>query len=72
MTAGILIGTIAERGRVFPAMIFTFVWMTIVYCPLAYWVWGTNGWGLKWGVLDFSGEYLDLNALRWLNSDMPT
>ena len=72
VTAGILIGTIAERGRVFPAMIFTFVWMTVVYCPLAYWVWGTNGWGLKWGVLDFSGGYLDLNALRWLDSDMPT
>jgi len=29
-------GAIAERGRVFPAMIVCFVWMTLVYCPLAY------------------------------------
>jgi len=36
-------------------MIFCFVWMTLVYCPLAYWAWGTQGWAFKWGVLDFSG-----------------
>ncbi|KAK1222794.1 low affinity high capacity ammonium permease [Marasmius sp. AFHP31] len=55
VTVAILMGGIAERGRVFPAMIFTFIWMTLVYCPLACWVWGANGWALKWGVLDFAG-----------------
>lgn len=39
VTVAILIGAIAERGRVFPAMVFTFFWTTLVYCPLAYWVW---------------------------------
>ncbi|KAG7092240.1 hypothetical protein E1B28_008606 [Marasmius oreades] len=55
VTVAILMGGIAERGRVFPAMVFTFVWMTLVYCPLACWVWGANGWAFKWGVLDFAG-----------------
>jgi Amt family ammonium transporter len=55
VTVGILVGAIAERGRLLPAMVFSFVWMTLVYCPLAYWAWGKNGWGLKWGVMDFSG-----------------
>lgn len=55
VTVGILMGGIAERGRVFPAMVFTFLWTTLVYCPLAYWIWGAHGWALKWGVLDFAG-----------------
>ncbi|KIM59180.1 hypothetical protein SCLCIDRAFT_1217969 [Scleroderma citrinum Foug A] len=55
VTVGILVGGIAERGRVFPAMVFTFFWMTLVYCPLACWAWNVNGWGFKWGVLDFAG-----------------
>ncbi|KAF8973539.1 ammonium transporter [Flammula alnicola] len=55
VTAGILMGGLAERGRVFPAMVFTFCWMTIVYCPLACWIWSTHGWAFKWGVLDFAG-----------------
>ncbi|KAG6812063.1 hypothetical protein H0H92_004594 [Tricholoma furcatifolium] len=56
VTAAILMGGIAERGRVLPAVVFIFVWVTIVYCPLAYWAWGVNGWAAKWGVLDFAGE----------------
>ncbi|KAG5646045.1 hypothetical protein DXG03_004468 [Asterophora parasitica] len=56
VTAAILMGGIAERGRVLPAMVFIFLWMTIVYCPLAHWVWGINGWAFKWGVLDFAGK----------------
>lgn len=55
VTAGILMGGLAERGRVFPAMVFTFIWMTLVYCPLVCWIWSTNGWAFKWGVLDFAG-----------------
>lgn len=48
-------GALAERGRVFPAMIFIFCWTTLVYCPLACWIWNTSGWAFKWGVLDFAG-----------------
>lgn len=56
VTVAILMGGIAERGRVFPALVFTFIWMTIVYCPLACWAWAVNGWGFKWGVLDYAGK----------------
>lgn len=55
VTVAILMGALAERGRVVPAMIFAFIWMTIVYCPLACWAWAENGWGYKWGVLDYAG-----------------
>lgn len=56
VTCAILMAGIAERGRMFPAMLFTFVWATAVYCPLACWAWGADGWaGARWGVLDFAG-----------------
>ncbi|KAF9015453.1 ammonium transporter [Cyathus striatus] len=55
VTAAILMGGLAERGRVFPAMVFTFIWVTLVYCPLACWAWSTHGWAFEWGVLDFAG-----------------
>lgn len=57
VTAGLIMGGLAERGRVFPAMIFIFFWVTLVYCPLACWAWSTHGWAFKWGVLDFAGGY---------------
>lgn len=55
VTVAILMGAIAERGRVLPMFIFSFFWLTLVYCPLAHWVWNPNGWAFKWGVLDFAG-----------------
>ena len=56
VTVAILVGALAERGRVLPALAFCFVWTTLVYCPLACWAWGTNGWAFKWGVLDYAGK----------------
>ncbi|EGS18997.1 uncharacterized protein CTHT_0056170 [Thermochaetoides thermophila DSM 1495] len=55
VTAALVIGAVAERGRVIPAMVFTFIWATLVYCPLACWTWGANGWAFKYGVLDYAG-----------------
>ncbi|KFA70447.1 hypothetical protein S40285_00631 [Stachybotrys chlorohalonatus IBT 40285] len=55
VTAALTIGAVAERGRVIPAMVFVFFWATLVYCPLAYWVWNPNGWGYVYGVLDYAG-----------------
>ncbi|GMM34388.1 ammonium permease [Saccharomycopsis crataegensis] len=51
----ITVGAIAERGRIFPSLIFSFVWATVVYCPIACWVWNTNGWAYKYNVLDYAG-----------------
>ncbi|KAG9003952.1 hypothetical protein FRB93_010537 [Tulasnella sp. JGI-2019a] len=55
VTVGILMGAVAERGRVLPAMVFAFIWATVVYSPVACWVWNVNGWAFKWGVLDYAG-----------------
>ncbi|KAF7306594.1 Ammonium transporter [Mycena indigotica] len=55
VTAAILMGGFAERSRILPAMVITFLWVTLVYCPVACWAWSTNGWAFKWGVLDFAG-----------------
>ncbi|KAL0950718.1 hypothetical protein HGRIS_007494 [Hohenbuehelia grisea] len=55
VTVAILVGGIAERGRVIPIILFTFLWMTLVYCPLACWAWGAKGWGFSWGVMDYAG-----------------
>lgn len=38
-----------------PAMVFTFLWTTLVYCVVAQWVWGVGGWAFGWGVLDYAG-----------------
>lgn len=54
-TAAIIMGAVAERGRLIPAMIFIFCWATLVYCPLAWWAWGFNGWAYSWGVMDYAG-----------------
>jgi hypothetical protein len=77
VTVAILMGGIAERGRVFPAMVFTFIWMTLVYCPLACWAWAPNGWGFKYGVLDFAGKSLsrkrlDLSDTQCAQGEVPS
>jgi len=46
---------VAERGRLGPAMVFCFIWATLVYDPIACWTWAPNGWGFKLGSLDFAG-----------------
>jgi Amt family ammonium transporter len=55
VTAAIVMGAVAERGRLVPAMVFTFFWATLVYCPIACWAWNINGWAFKYGVLDYAG-----------------
>ncbi|KAK9460916.1 ammonium transporter AmtB-like domain-containing protein [Lipomyces oligophaga] len=55
VTITIVLGALAERGRMVPALVFSFAWITIVYCPIAYWIWNPKGWANKWGVLDYAG-----------------
>lgn len=49
------LGAIADRGRILPAMVFVFIWATIVYDPIAYWTWNDNGFLAEMGGLDFAG-----------------
>lgn len=60
-TGAIVTGAIAERGRLVPMMVFIFLWATLVYCPIACWVWNINGWAFKFGVLDYAGGECRLN-----------
>lgn len=55
ITVALATGATAERGRVLPCVIFMFIWTTVVYNPIAEWVWNPNGWSYKLGVLDFAG-----------------
>jgi len=55
ITPALIIGAYAERVK-FPAfLLFTVLWATFVYDPLAHWVWGTGGWLKSLGALDFAG-----------------
>jgi len=55
LTPMIMLGATAERGRFAPALVFTFIWQTIVYCPVACWTWNANGWSYIMGTLDYAG-----------------
>lgn len=55
ITPMIAIGAVAERGRLGPMMVFVFLWSTIVYDPIACWMWNSNGWAYIMGGLDFAG-----------------
>ena len=55
ITPALIIGAYAERVK-FPAfLLFTILWATFVYDPLAHWVWGTGGWLKNMGAMDFAG-----------------
>ncbi|EME84787.1 uncharacterized protein MYCFIDRAFT_82875 [Pseudocercospora fijiensis CIRAD86] len=54
-TVELVIGGSFERGRILPSLLFSFIWATIVYCPIASWTWNSNGWLYKLGELDFAG-----------------
>ncbi|OPJ62134.1 ammonium transporter [Clostridium oryzae] len=55
ITPALISGAFAGRMR-FPAfLIFTLLWSTLVYDPVAHWVWGDGGWLKTLGALDFAG-----------------
>ena len=53
ITPALICGAYAERMKFSTMCVFSVLWGTLVYCPLAHWVWGPNGW-LN-GALDFAG-----------------
>ncbi len=55
ITPALISGAIAERMKFSSYLLFTLLWTTIVYDPVAHWVWGTGGWLKALGVLDFAG-----------------
>ncbi|RJR40742.1 MAG: ammonium transporter [Desulfobacteraceae bacterium] len=55
ITPALITGAFAERMRFGPFVLFSVLWATFVYNPLAHWIWGEGGWLRAIGVLDFAG-----------------
>jgi len=54
VTAALISGSVVERMRFAPYLLFIALWSLVVYAPVAHWVWG-GGWLGKLGALDFAG-----------------
>jgi Amt family ammonium transporter len=55
ITPALIIGAFAERIRLKSLLIFIILWTTLIYAPIAHWVWGVGGWMRAMGVMDFAG-----------------
>src|SRR5437763_2396572 len=55
ITPALITGAFAERVSFKAYVIFSLLWATLVYDPIAHWVWGTGGWLHALGALDFAG-----------------
>ena len=55
ITPALISGAVAERMSFRAYLAFIVLWATFIYCPLAHWVWASDGWLFKLGVLDFAG-----------------
>lgn len=55
ITCALIVGGFAERARFGAVMLFTVLWMTLAYLPIAHMVWAPGGWLFERGALDFAG-----------------
>jgi len=55
ITPALISGAFAERMKFSAYCVFITLWSLVVYIPIAHWVWGSDGWLLKEGALDFAG-----------------
>jgi ammonium transporter, Amt family len=62
ITPALVLGAYAERVRFSGMLLFSLLWLVLVYAPIAHWVWG-DGWLGKMGIMDFAGgTVVHLNA----------
>ena len=54
ITPALIVGAFVERIKFSAVLIFSGLWLVVVYCPVCYWVWG-GGWLAQKGVIDFAG-----------------
>ncbi|MDA8137816.1 MAG: ammonium transporter [Desulfobacteraceae bacterium] len=54
ITLALVIGSVVDRLKFSSWLVFSLLWVTLVYCPVAHWAWG-GGWMAKMGALDFAG-----------------
>ena len=55
ITPALIIGAFAERIKFSSLLIFTVLWSTFIYSPVAHWVWNADGWLNFLGAVDFAG-----------------
>jgi Amt family ammonium transporter len=55
ITPALILGAFAERMKFSAFCLFSLLWATLVYDPVAHWVWGIGGFLRAWGALDFAG-----------------
>src|ERR671914_1673517 len=55
ITVALVSGAVVERMKFSAYLLFVLLWTTVVYDPLAHWVWGEGGWLRSLGALDFAG-----------------
>lgn len=62
ITIALVLGSVVDRMKFSSWIVFSVLWVTFVYCPIAHWVWG-GGWMHKMGALDFAGgNVVHINA----------
>jgi Amt family ammonium transporter len=62
ITVALVLGSIVDRMKFSAWIIFSMLWLTLVYCPIAHWAWG-GGWMGNMGALDFAGgNVVHINA----------
>ena len=54
ITPALIVGGFAERMKFSAILLFSSLWLILVYCPITHWVWG-GGWLQEMGLLDFAG-----------------
>lgn len=55
ITPALITGAFAERMKFSTFLVFSLIWATVIYDPLAHWVWAVGGWLRNYGALDFAG-----------------
>ena len=55
ITPALIIGACAERIKFRSLLIFIILWSTLIYAPIAHWVWNPDGWLRAFGAIDFAG-----------------
>ncbi|MDP2744443.1 MAG: ammonium transporter [Dehalococcoidia bacterium] len=55
ITVALWTGAVVERMKFSALLVLAVLWLTFVYAPLAHWVWGSGGWLVRLGALDFAG-----------------
>lgn len=55
ITPALIVGAYVERIKFGAVMLFSALWLIIVYAPVCHWVWSSEGWLYNRGVMDFAG-----------------